>query len=71
MAALLAAVGVGVYDSVESACEKCIRVTDQTEVGPDKEVYADFYLATRPCIRLSRKNSLPWPPCLTNMQAER
>ena len=42
-AALLAAVGVGVYDSVESACEKCIRVTDQTEVGPDKEVYADFY----------------------------
>ena len=35
--------GVGVYDSVESACEACIRVTDQTEVGPDKDVYAEFY----------------------------
>ncbi|MGE4550599.1 MAG: xylulokinase, partial [Opitutales bacterium] len=42
-AALLAAVGVGVYDSVEAACETCIRVTDQTEVGPDKDVYAEFY----------------------------
>lgn len=42
-AALLAAVGAGVHDSVESACQACIRVTDQTPVGPEQRVYADFY----------------------------
>ena len=42
-AALLAAVGAGAYESVEAACDACIRVTDRTEVGSDKEIYADFY----------------------------
>jgi xylulokinase len=42
-AALLAAVGAGVYEDVETACETCIRVTNQTEVSSDKEIYADYY----------------------------
>jgi xylulokinase len=42
-AALLAAVGAGAYESVEAACKACIRVTDRTEVGSDKEIYADYY----------------------------
>jgi len=42
-AALLAAVGAGIHESVETACEASIQVTDQIEMGPDKEVYAEFY----------------------------
>ena len=42
-AALLAAVGAGIHESVEAACKACIRVTDQTEVGSNKDVYADYY----------------------------
>ncbi len=42
-AALLAAVGTGLYDSVEAACQACIRVTDETKVGQDADVYADYY----------------------------
>lgn len=42
-AALLAAVGAGVYPSVEEACSTCIRVTDSVEPGKDTGAYAAYY----------------------------
>jgi len=46
-AALLAAVGAGVYDSVAEACQVAIQVTGSTRPGPASAVYADYY----PCYR--------------------
>ena len=42
-AALLAAAGVGAFDSVESACEATIRVTGRTTPGEQQAVYNDIY----------------------------
>jgi xylulokinase len=42
-AALLAAVGAGVYPDVSSACEAVIRITGSTQPGPATAVYADYY----------------------------
>jgi len=42
-AALLAAVGVGVYGGVAEACDAVIRVTSRTEPGPAASEYADYY----------------------------
>jgi len=42
-AALLAGVGTAVYNSVEDACEKTIKITGEYQPGPDKKVYEDFY----------------------------
>ena len=42
-AALLAAVGAGVYGSVPEACQAAIRPVDHTSPGPDMAVYADYY----------------------------
>ena len=51
-AALLAAVGGGAFDSVESACATAIREIDRVEPGPDAptllaahDIYADLYPA--------------------------
>ena len=46
-AAILAAVGVEAFDSVESACEQLIRVTGRTEMGKDTAVYNQIYLHYR------------------------
>ena len=46
-AAILAAVGVEAFDSVESACEQLIRVTGRTEMGKDTAVYDQIYLHYR------------------------
>ncbi len=42
-AALLAAVGAGVYSSVPEACQTAIRLVDHTGPGPAMAVYADYY----------------------------
>jgi xylulokinase len=42
-AALLAAVGAGVYGSVAEACRAVIRVTGSTSPGPTTPVYAEYY----------------------------
>ncbi|MBN1137077.1 MAG: xylulokinase [Anaerolineae bacterium] len=42
-AALLAAVGAGVYDTVLEACQAAIRLVDHTSPGPAVAVYADYY----------------------------
>ena len=42
-AALLAAVGAGIFADVPSACTATIRLTGRTEPGPDAAAYADFY----------------------------
>jgi len=42
-AALLAAVGAGVYSSVPEACQAAIRLVDRIDPGPAKAVYADYY----------------------------
>ncbi|MDA0243481.1 MAG: xylulokinase [Chloroflexi bacterium] len=42
-AALLAAVGVGVFSSVPAACQQVIQVTGQTAVGGDTAVYGRAY----------------------------
>ncbi len=42
-AALLAGVGTGVYNSVEDACRKTIKVTAKYQPGSDKKAYEDFY----------------------------
>jgi xylulokinase len=42
-AALLAAVGGGVYASVEEVCAKVISVTGSTAPGEDREVYEQIY----------------------------
>ena len=41
-AALLAGVGSGVYPTVEEACDRTIRTTDQVEPGENVPYYADF-----------------------------
>jgi xylulokinase len=40
-AALLAAVGTGVFASVEAACREVVRITGSTAPGPAREVYAE------------------------------
>ena len=42
-AALLAAVGAGIYNSVPEACQAAIRLVDRTDPGPAMDVYADYY----------------------------
>ncbi len=42
-AALLAAVGVGIYRSVAEACRVAIQVTGSTRPGPAASIYADGY----------------------------
>ena len=42
-AALLAAVGSGIYGSVLEACQSAIRLVDHTGPSPDMAVYADYY----------------------------
>jgi xylulokinase len=42
-AALLAAVGAGVYGSVAEACQAVVQVTGSTRPGPAAPVYADYY----------------------------
>ena len=42
-AALLAAVGGGLFDSVEQACEKCIKITGRTEPGENSMLYERLY----------------------------
>ncbi len=42
-AALLAAVGTGVYSSVAEACQAAVQVTGATQPGPAAPIYADYY----------------------------
>jgi len=42
-AALLAAIGSGVFKSVESACAETIRITDTVYPGKDRKVYEKMY----------------------------
>ncbi len=42
-AALLAGAGAGVYNSVEEACEKTIKVTGEFQPGSNQSIYSDFY----------------------------
>jgi len=42
-AALLAAVGAGIYGSVPEACQAAIRPVDHAAPGPATAVYADYY----------------------------
>ena len=42
-AALLAATGAGIYDSVESACDATIQITGSTDPGIDSTIYDDIY----------------------------
>ena len=42
-AALLAAVGAGVYDSVPAACEQCVQITGRTTPGEAVDRYPAFY----------------------------
>ena len=42
-AALLAAVGAGLYGTVEEACQATIQVTGRTQPGPAAAAYADLY----------------------------
>ncbi|MCL7454018.1 MAG: xylulokinase [Anaerolineae bacterium] len=42
-AALLAAVGAGLYGSVPEACQAAIQVSGSTQPGPAATVYADYY----------------------------
>jgi xylulokinase len=42
-AAILAAVGTGVFESVEAACAQLIHVTGRTEVGENTAVYDQIY----------------------------
>lgn len=42
-AALLAATGIGVFNSVEAACDTTIHVTGTTEPGKDQGVYESLY----------------------------
>jgi xylulokinase len=42
-AALLAAVGAGVYPDVESACESTIHITGKTSPGGDQDAYREIY----------------------------
>jgi xylulokinase len=46
-AALLAGVGAGVYNSVEDACARTIRITDSVKPGGDVRVYDDYYSVYR------------------------
>ena len=42
-AALLAATGAGIFDSVEAACDATIQVTGRVAPGPDQGAYARLY----------------------------
>ena len=42
-AAILAGVGAGIFNRVEDACDRVIKVVDRTEPGPDAKVYAEYY----------------------------
>jgi xylulokinase len=42
-AALLAGVGAGVYRDIHEACDNTIMLTDRTEPGPNRRIYADYY----------------------------
>jgi xylulokinase len=46
-AALLAGVGAGVYRDVHEACDNTITLTDRTEPGLDRSIYADYYSVYR------------------------
>ena len=39
----LAGAGVGVYEGVQTAVERTLRITGSHEPGPDRQVYADYY----------------------------
>jgi xylulokinase len=60
-AAVLAAVGSGVYRSVQQACSEIIQVTAGTSPGGDQEAYQEGYLAYRelyPALKPSFHRSL-------------
>ncbi len=42
-AALLAGVGASVYENVQAACTRAIRVTDRIEPSANAAIYADYY----------------------------
>jgi xylulokinase len=42
-AALLAATGTGIFQNVQIACEKVIRVTGSTKPGPASAIYSEIY----------------------------
>lgn len=42
-AALLAAVGAGLYNSVDDACQSAIQITGRTQPGPGAAAYAELY----------------------------
>jgi xylulokinase len=42
-AALLAAVGVGAFPSVEAACDRVVRIADHARPGPSRERYEELY----------------------------
>jgi xylulokinase len=42
-AALLAGVGTGIYNDVDEASSRGIRITDRIEPGPNTGIYADYY----------------------------
>lgn len=42
-AAILAAAGVGKFDSVPSACDTIIKITSSTQPGADREIYESIY----------------------------
>ncbi|MBC7225345.1 MAG: xylulokinase, partial [Anaerolineae bacterium] len=46
-AALLAGVGVGVFQSVQDACLRAVRVTGRVQPGPQATVYLDYYVRYR------------------------
>src|SRR5581483_1583765 len=46
-AALLAGVGAGVFDSVESACDATVRVTDSTRQSGAVRIYDEYYQVYR------------------------
>lgn len=42
-AAILAGVGAGIFNRVEDACDRVIKVVDRTEPGPDAQIYTEYY----------------------------
>lgn len=42
-AALLAGVGAGIYENVDEACARTIRIVDKVEPSANAAVYADYY----------------------------
>ncbi len=46
-AALLAGVGAGVYPSVESACDRLVKITGVDAPGPSNSLYSEYYAQYR------------------------